>query len=119
MIEFSDGSTLDAKSWQRMLNIAQQKQVEKIVSGGVNIKVGNLKAKKKVAEHENYIESTYKNKWKIRVWKIKIKADNMYGVNCFCDPAKAHYLEFCCDDFQDENGVFKCVENLIDNKKLK
>lgn len=123
MIQFEDGTTLDANDWQRILSLVKQRAKDgkpkpvKIQSDGVTINVRGYDPKpngKGAGRHafQNYVESSYKG-WKIRVWRID--KDGVYGCNYFkVEEEDVRYLEVRFQDVRDENGVFKYAEAVID-----
>ena len=123
-IKFSDGSSIEASDWYRMMSIIKEQAKEEgsavptqITQGGVTIDLRGLEVNKdakvkhaKGQEYSKYIESPYKG-WKIRVWRMS--KEGVYGVNYF-KSEDVRYMEVPFDDVKDENGVFKYVQGYID-----
>lgn len=127
MIEFEDGTTLDANDWFRILSVIKQRakegkpkpveiKQESVDGGTVTVKVKGydpVAKGGKVASgpaYANFIESNHKG-WKIRVWRME--KEKMYGCNYYKDE-DVRYLEISFDDVKDENGVFKYAGSIID-----
>ena len=122
MIEFEDGTSLNAEDWDRILRVIAERARSgksppvKIESGGVTVKLDGLTPRKdgntrlKKPAYANYIESPYKG-WIIRVWRYE--KEQAYGCNYYCGE-DIRYFELRYDDARDENAVFKIAQNLID-----
>lgn len=118
MIEFEDGTVMEAEDWTRILSIIKQRAKEgkskpvEIKSEGVTVKVKGYepKANGKGPAYSNFIESKYQG-WTIRVWRIE--KDKMYGCNYYRGE-DIRYFELRYQDVKDENGVFKYAQGVID-----
>lgn len=142
-VKLSDGTIIDTTDIHRLLSIVSDRasgknpvqltvelekkievvpiNVEEIKSkDGVTIKVGNLKIKKKKsqADHENFIEVKHRN-CAIRVWRCD--RESFFGCNCIdlSNSENIRYMEFSYGDYRDENRVFKCIQDWIDNGGMK
>lgn len=123
MIQFEDGTTLDAEDWFRIMSVIKQRAKEgkskpvEIKQSGVTVRVKGYDpkpdAKGKLAKgpaHENYIESTYMD-WKIRVWRME--KEQVYGCNYY-KGEDVRYYEIPMRDVLDENAVFRYIQSFID-----
>ena len=123
MIEFEDGTKLDAEDWFRILAVIKQRAKEgkakpvEIKQSNITVKVKGYDpkpdAKGKLPNgpaYANFVESVYKD-WKIRVWRMQ--KENVYGCNYF-KGEDVRYYEIPMGDVLDENGVFRYIQSFID-----